>query len=1089
MKYTKHHWTYYTYPDYKVYFYDGGEKTAEYVGEKAGVFLRQMCSFIDYQTDKPIDIIIYNKQSEYAESNIGLEQDEQYNIGGENHIASRKVTVYVDGNHRDLDEQLKLGLAEVIFQEMMYGGSFVNVIKSSTLYNIPPWFEQGFVHYIASGWNTTIDGYVRDGIESGRYKKFNRLTGQDATYAGVSIWNYIAQSYGETIIPQVLYVARSSRSIESAFLYSLGTTLKSFSGDWISFYETQYHKETPKDAIPKKQPLIAKPKSNTNYYNFKSSPEGRYSAYATNELGQCRVWLYDNLTKKSTSILKQGQKIDRVYDFSYPIIAWHPSGEIFSIVMESEGILKLYTYTLATHKLEERRIMNFQKILDISYSDDGSKFAMSAIQDGQSDIYVFTAGSNAYEKITDDVYDDLAPRFIDHSTKIIFSSNRPNDTLKGEGDFHKMQTHFDIFEYNLRTHSKELVRITNTPDIDETDPAPYAPGYISYLSNASGAMNRNIARIDSSISFVDTSAHYRYNVHSFPITDYSHTIMEQDASPYIRYMTEVFYRNGKYYLYKDTLPEKLTSFTTVTPQPSYYMRQFLAGRRRKAFDDSIAKLALKKDTNSLIVKYAPSPEKKEPAKDTSKKTAADTVKKDPYHQPVNINSYTFDAPSANPLKPVINIIQPPKTVQTVVVFPMDNTPAPKKDTVVKPQILSKENYYVSFKPSYINTQLNNTYISNSYEPYIANATSSILSPGLGFNLSLTGLQDLFEDYSISGGVRMAPFDNTDYYLTYEDKSGRLGKELILHRGSFLGVNTGNYPANLYSMDATYKLLYPFNEVSRLEGSAGILNEKNITLSIDVPSLETPPVTTYMPHLEADYVYDATRPAGLNIYSGLRGRGFIQYYDDLSKTKTGMFVAGFDIRYYKKIHRELIWANRLSGGTSFGQEHLLYYMGGVDGWFNPTFSSITGATPGQNYVFQTLATPLRGFDQNIRNGTNFILYNTEIRFPIFRYLSNRPIKSDFLNNFQFITFLDVGTAWTGATPYSTVNSINTTVVGAPGNPITVIISTQQYPFVEGFGEGIRTRILGYFVRLDEAWGVNNGSITGGPTTYFSFSLDF
>jgi len=559
----------------------------------------------------------------------------------------------------------------------------------------------------------------------------------------------------------------------------------------------------------------------------------------------------------------------------------------------------------------------------------------------------------------------------------------------------------------------------------------------------------------------------------------------------MRYMTEIFYRNGKYYLYKDTLPEKLTSFTSVTPQPTYYMRQFLTARRRKAFDDSITKLALKRDTTSLIVKYSDASADKESVTDTSKKqkSASDSVKYDPYHQPVNINSYSFDAPSANPNKPTIKIIPPPKTVETIVVFPMDKTETPHKDTVVKKQILSKENYYVSFKPSYINTQLNNTYITNSYEPYSASAGPTILSPGLGFNLSLSGLQDLFEDYSFSGGVRMAPFSNSDYYLTYEDKSGRLGKELILHRGSFLGVAEGTYPANLYAMDATYKLLYPFSEVSRLEGSAGVLNEKNITLSVDVPSLETPPVSTYMPHLEADYVYDATIPAGLNIYSGLKARGFIQYYDDLSKVKTGMFIAGFDIRYYKKIHRELIWANRLSAGTSFGQEHLLYYMGGVDGWFNPTFSSITGVTPGQNYVFQTLATPLRGFDQNVRNGTNFLLYNTEIRFSIFRYLSNRPIKSDFLNNFQFITFLDVGTAWTGSTPYSTVNSINTTVVGAPGNPITVIISAQQYPFVEGFGEGIRTRILGYFVRLDEAWGINNGVISTTPTTYFSFSLDF
>jgi hypothetical protein len=94
------------------------------------------------------------------------------------------------------------------------------------------------------------------------------------------------------------------------------------------------------------------------------------------------------------------------------------------------------------------------------------------------------------------------------------------------------------------------------------------------------------------------------------------------------------------------------------------------------------------------------------------------------------------------------------------------------------------------------------------------------------------------------------------------------------------------------MDATYKLLYPFSEVARLEGSAGFLYEKNITLSVDVPSLETPPITNYFPHAELGYVYDATIPAGLNIYSGLRARAFLQYYDDINQVKSpGMYVAG------------------------------------------------------------------------------------------------------------------------------------------------------------------------------------------------------
>ncbi|HSY75797.1 MAG TPA: hypothetical protein VK890_03005, partial [Bacteroidia bacterium] len=453
VQYQPFFWTYYDFTDYKVYFYIGGEKTARYVGDKAKDFIKQLSGFMDYQLQTNIDFVVFNKESEFAQSNIGLSSDDQYNTGGVNKIVGHKVILYFNGDHEDLNQQMRLGIAQVMFNEMMYGGSLTNVVRSSTLLNIPEWFEKGFVYYAANGWTSDIDNHVRDGIESGRYKKFNHLTGTDATYAGISIWNYIAQTYGETVIPNVLYLTRTSRSIESAFLFVLGTNLKGLSVDWLSYYKAQYKKDATAMVIPKNAPLLAKPKSSRTYYQLHASPDGRYIVYSTNELGQMKVWLYDLQTHKRTKILKQGHKINRILDYSYPLTAWHPTSQLFSIRLEEKGKLMLYTYTIADKKLTERRIVNFQKILDFSYADDGTKFAMSAVQDGQTDIFVFTAASNAFEQITHDVYDDMCPRFIDNSTKIIFSSNRPDDTLRLGGDFHKMQSHYDIFEYNYAAHS------------------------------------------------------------------------------------------------------------------------------------------------------------------------------------------------------------------------------------------------------------------------------------------------------------------------------------------------------------------------------------------------------------------------------------------------------------------------------------------------------------------------------------------------------------------------------------------------------------------------------------------------------------
>jgi hypothetical protein len=66
----------------------------------------------------------------------------------------------------------------------------------------------------------------------------------------------------------------------------------------------------------------------------------------------------------------------------------------------------------------------------------------------------------------------------------------------------------------------------------------------------------------------------------------------------------------------------------------------------------------------------------------------------------------------------------------------------------------------------------------------------------------------------------------------------------------------------------------------------------------------------------------------------------------------------------------------------------------------------------SYAFQTLAVNLRGFRQNIANGNNALVLNSEIRVPVFSTFLNRPINNAFLRNFQLVQFFDLGSAWNG-----------------------------------------------------------------------------
>jgi hypothetical protein len=238
----------------------------------------------------------------------------------------------------------------------------------------------------------------------------------------------------------------------------------------------------------------------------------------------------------------------------------------------------------------------------------------------------------------------------------------------------------------------------------------------------------------------------------------------------------------------------------------------------------------------------------------------------------------------------------------------------------------------------------------------------------------------------------------------------------------------------------------------------------------------------------EFVYDNTISTGLNLYNGIRYKLFTELFKDISQQGGWLNVWGADFRHYLKVHRQIIWANRFAASTSTGPEKLIYYLGSTDNSFTPTdnFNTNIQVDPTQRYSFQALATNMRGFIQNIRNGNSFALVNSELRIPVFQYLINRPIRSDFIRNFQVIGFGDIGTAWTGPSPYSKTNALFRKEY--PGNPISITVIKDIEPIVGGYGFGLRSRVLGYFLRADWAWGVDDGEVQD-RIFYFSLGLDF
>lgn len=1059
-------WTWYKFEKFNTYFYKGGQELAVYVCKNAQKHITEIEKMFDYPLDDKVEFIVYNKQSEFKQSNLGLISEEAYNVGGVTRVVGSKVILYFEGDHAKMEKQMRAGIAEVLISQMMYGGNMKEMLKNSTFLALPDWYVKGLVSYVSNKWDVDTDNKVRDGLSDGRYHKFNQLTGKDAVYAGHSVWNYIATTYGENVIGNLLYMSKVSRNIESSFLFVLGTSLKNLTYDWAQFYETHYEALEKVQFLPTVKPLLENPKSTRVYTQFKISPDGKKAVYATNEMGQYKVWFYDFEKQKAKRVMKREPKLDRINDYSYPLLAWHPTGKLFAIITEEKGEIHLTYYTLETGKKEMIKLFNFEKILDFSYSDDGKKIVMSAVNKGQSDIYIFNIAGGGSEQITNDIFDDVTPHFMKNTDKIIFSSNRVSDSLQTVIPFKgQLSSNKDLFIYNYKTKHNVMKRVTSTPLLNEVQPFPYDSTHISYLGDDNGVMNRFLASFDSVIAYVDTTAHYRYITTTQPLTNYPRNILEQDVNTKAGKISEVIYHNGKYYMYVHDV--SLVTGQSIQLKNTPY-RDYQIKLEKKRLADSTSSNTQKVNEVKVITQDV------KVIKDTSG---------------IDINNYVFDSPS-NKKNEDKQKDQPKTEMKTN----LDSTSSKEKEFVLPVM----RNYNVFYSTDYVVSQIDNSFLNANYQRFSSGGGEIFLNPGFTALFKI-GLSDLLEDKRIVTGFRISDLHDNEFMVSYENRLKRWDKQWVLHRQTVPTVVSFNL-AHLYTHEARGILKFPFNEVASIRGSANMRMDKTVVPALDLFSLNQKDVFNYSASLKLEYVFDNTISRGLNLYNGLRYKIFAEYIRQLNGNQPAITVLGLDFRYYQKVHREIIWANRLSASTSFGDQKLIYYMGGVDNWLTPRFNYFTPIATDQNYAYQTLAIPMRGYYQNWRNGNNFVLLNSELRIPLFRYLLNKPIKSDFINNFQVIAFGDIGTAWTGKSPWDDKNSLNTYVITAPGNPITVIIKNKRDPIVGGFGWGVRSRLLGYFVRLDWAWGVEDGEIiprNNNPdiskrkstVVYLSFSLDF
>jgi hypothetical protein len=1080
VQYEKFSWKYYQTENFNTYFSQDGLGLGKYVSQIAETELPSLEEFIEFGLQRRVNIVVYNNFDEMRQSNIGMGIDWQ-NTGGVTKLVNNKMLVYFDGNHDNLRRQIRQGIAQTLVDNQLFGEDLGEFAVNQALLDLPKWLTDGYILYAAENWNPALDDELRSVLLSGKYNNYYQFAFEKPNLAGHAFWKYIADKYGKNKVTYFFYLARIYRNLNNASKKIAKKKFKDVLKDFMVEVPQQYYKDLRgRRNAPKGQMAVSEVVGKKDFIRFNANPNPKSFTYGVVEYskGKYSVVLIENFVTRRV-LLKYGEKSkENEINPNYPILAWDGKGTRLAVIYSTEGKLKLFVYDVVNRiKIIKQELPMFDQVQDMKYMLDANTLLLSAVRSGQTDIYVYKIDNQSYEQVTNDIYDDLDPSFVafPNKTGIIYSSNRPSahaassdDSLPGK--------RFNIFlvdNWN-KSEFKQISQLTNLQFGNARFPSQYNTSHFTFISDENGIANRyagffrteragldtlifigdevlrnpplrevdsvlkewNKADIDS-VGFVSITNDSAY---VFPLTNYQSSTLETRTAGDNQQVSEVVKLGDVKLLYRLKVDENVLHRRNITARPTEYMKQVI--------DEE------KTARNRSSGLQPPKEEKK---------------KQDDFF----LSEFSDEKKDSSQVGKVIT-----------------TTEIPKKTILSKARVF--EYRPPKFFADYTVTGFNNSALPiNKFQPYGGGAGPIYLSNGNSFNgLIRMGTSDLLEDVKFTGGYRLAPnLRDNDILFEFYNFRKRLDWGFTYYRSNNQ-VNFLNSPyigkefTNLFLA----RLRYPLSRTKSIRATLGPRFDRLLVTSRDRVSLETSDEKIAYGQMGLEYVYDNTLTPTTNIWQGLRYKIYVDWFRQLSKESHGqgksLFNVGFDVRNYYPIYRNVIWAVRAGGDFSWGPQKVVYYLGGVDNWFSPKFDNAN--IPTQNYAYQSLAVNMRGFKQNVANGNNAVVINSEVRAPVFSTLFNKPINNAMLRNLQLVQFIDLGTAWAGD-----ILNIERPqrIFSEPNNPYSVKFRAGGVgPFAGGYGFGARTTLLGYFVRVDAAWEMN-GFFRGKPMWYFAMGLDF
>ncbi len=1063
VQYQQFEWRFIQSKHFDVYYYgDKNYELAEFAAKSIESAYQQLSEDFQHEIVSRIPLIIYDSHNDFSQTNVVALPTSAEGIGGVTDKMKNRMTVPFDGDYNDFRRTLHHELVHAVFNDLFYGGSIQSILRNNIQLVLPLWFEEGLAEYMALGWDTNTDMFIRDAVLNNYLPPIPYLSGYYAYRGGQSVWNFIAEEYGREKIAEVLEKVKSTRSVENGFQQSIGLTVQELSERWEDALRKRYFPEVADRELADRIATLMTERGDYGSYNTspKISPQGDRIAFITNKRGYFDVIVIDALTKKRLKTVIRGEDDPAFEELNIlkPNLSWSPDGRKIVLSTKSKGFDEIAIIDYQSTEVEKISIPELDAIGSVSWSPDGTKLAFDGNIGPYQDIFMYDLNEKQLINLTQDFVSDYEPSWTLDSKRILFSSERGNllalkqATLESTLLEQKIIYQSDI--YQLEIGSDTLKRITLSKDWNEHQPQQIQDGTIIFQSDQNGI--QNLYQTDPITKEWKVLTNLQTGISQFSISaDGSRVAFSSINEGYL----DIF-----------LLKNPLNNAKAISLKPNYWAQR----RGLEAPEKRVPAIRYAYELYSQGLLSGAEREELEEEERLS----------DPDYQVVD-----FEETGEIDFR---NYVFSEEVI-------LDST------ILLEDEFIFEPNDNITTDGRYVPRAYRLTFSTDiAYSPTVAASTYG------AYALAQFMISDLLGDHQLAMGTNFqTDLRNSDYTLQYGFLKNRMNWFASYFHTSRQYQTFGGDLLRFRTFGGGISIQYPFDKFTRIDGG---LNWIGIARDYDAIAafggLYSYGVTEAS-NLESSFLYptmsftkDATLPGFITPQGGIRYTLNFSGSPSLGTDAPSFASVMGDFRSYINLGYSYTIALRGSGGASVGKDSQTYFLGGMMGWINYKWSNY--GIPFERLAdtfFTQPAVPLRGHRYNSVYGDNFGLINAEFRFPLFAAVIPGALPILPLYNVTGVAFFDVGTAWG--------QQINYGITDIDGNPIINdasldfkvsepttfqdengdIFSYLDGDVLIGSGFGLRTIVFGLPLRYDVGWAYNRDGFSNEPIHYFSIGIDF